>query len=148
MRVLLALFVVSAILTGCSTNSTTVPSQSKPHPSGEDFSKLSNDQLCEMSFTRKDPQIEEELYVRYISCDRVDLACRKQGFQRNTLAMVDCVYNEKLKNQSPNVKACFESGVSKNDINGMTNCLIEKERLHNIERHDIINFDYEIDRNQ
>ena len=141
--VFLALF-CSVLLIGCSTEKSDAPTLSKPRIEREDFSKLSNDQLCELSFDRKSEDIDEEIYVRNLYCDPVDIACRKQGFDRNSLAMVDCAYKEKLKNQSPNVRACFDSGISKDDINGMTNCLIATERTHNIENHDVINYNYEI----
>ena len=140
-RILLA-FLLSVILIGCSTDNKVA--EPKPQTKSQDFGNFDDDRLCELSFTRTDPRIDKEISKRSLYCDQADFSCRKQGVQRNSLAMVECLYNEKLKNQSPNVKACFDSGISKDDINGMTNCLIDKERTHNVENHQIILYDYKI----
>jgi hypothetical protein len=131
-RIILLAFLLPVFLIGCSTHhEAPIDQPQKPHAKSQDFSNLDNDQLCELSFTRVDPQIDEEIYVRDIYCDKADLTCRKQGLNRGSLAMMDCVYNEKLKNQSPNMKACLDSGVDKNDVDGMTDCLVKKEQQNN-----------------
>lgn len=140
LRILLAI-ILPALLISCSAdNDVQIQTQTqpvKPRPEREDFSKLTNDQLCELSFKRIDPYIDEEIYVRNIYCDQIDLTCRKQGFRRNSLAMLDCTYKEKLKHQSPDVKFCFDSGIGKGDIDGMTGCLIERRQTHYYQRSEL-----------
>lgn len=129
-RILLAL-VLSALLVGCSTTSNKPPIEpTKPSAKSQDFSTFEDDRLCELHFIRVDSRIENEINKRKLYCDLADFSCRKKGIHRNTLAMIDCVYSEKLKNQSPNVKACFNSGVDRGNIKDMTGCLIQHEYAH------------------
>jgi hypothetical protein len=134
LRILLAL-ILPVILMGCSIGHDT-PIQPKPPVQNEDFSKLGDDQLCEISFIRIDPRIDKEINKRNLYCDAADLSCRKQGFHETSLAMIDCVYKEKLKNQSPNMKSCSDSGVDPGDVDDMTACLIEKEKLQKSQQSD------------
>jgi len=137
MRILLAL-ILSVILIGCSTpKDVPVIPPTNPKPKvvavkKEDFTKLTNNQLCEVSFNRTDPLIDKEIKIRQLYCDQANQVCRQQGLRRNTLAMIDCVYHYKIThNQSPNVKYCFQSGIDEDDIDGMTGCLIERAQLEN-----------------
>lgn len=124
---ILSAIILPALLFGCGHDTGV---SSKAPVSDEDYSKMENDRLCEFSFTRVDPRIDAEIKRRKLYCDQSDFLCRKQGFQRNSLAMIDCVYKDKLKYQSPDVKYCFNSGIGKGDIKGMTGCLIERQQIH------------------
>ena len=120
---------LSALLIGCSSTTphAPVPKPIAPSPAkSEDFTKLDDHDLCELSFVRVDPRIDKEIKTRRLYCDKAYRFCRRQGYRLNSLAMMSCMNKENMKNQSPNVKHCFDAGIEPDDVDGMTGCLIKQ----------------------